>query len=109
MGVVWLSHLRDRKSWVLVTNWGIFSGILASCMGGRNVYEIEGVKIWFPKMTAKESELPLLLKLAVALDEIDAEEELNIAPNVVNDIIGVVCQPYMNKENPVEKIREIIN
>lgn len=109
MGVIWLSHLKERKSWVLVSNWGIFSGLKSAVMGGRGVYEIEGTKFWFPNITKQNCECPLLLKLAVALDDIDPEQELNIAPNVVNDIINLVVAPYMPKQNPIEKIREIIN
>ncbi len=59
-------------------------------------------------MTKETSECPLILKLAIAYDEIDPYKELNIAPNIVNDIINVVVKPYMVKENPIEKIREII-
>ena len=108
MGVNWVSLMQERESWVLVTNWGIFRNLLSSGMGGRNVYEIEGKRMWFPKMTSLNTG-PVLLKLAIALDTVDPEEELNIAPNMVNDIITIVTQPYMVKDNPIEKVREIIN
>ena len=98
MGVVWVSGMKDKKSWVRVSNWGIFQGIQASVMGGRMPYEIEGNKMMFPKMTA-ESAKPVLLKLAIALDAIDPEEELNIAPNIVTDIISLVIQRYNPGKN----------
>jgi hypothetical protein len=109
MGVSWVSTMKDRKSWVLVQNWGMFAGLQASLMGGRQVYEIEGNRMWFPKMTRENNDCPLLLKLAIAYDAIDPYEELNIGPNIINDIINIVVKPYMVKDNPIEKIREIIN
>jgi len=109
MGVNWVSTMKDRESWIKVQNWGMFSGIKASLMGSRQVYQIEGNKMLFPKMTKKNNTCPLLLKLAIAYDTIDPYEELNIGPNIINDIINIVVKPYMVKDNPVEKIREIIN
>ncbi len=109
MGVSWVSTMKDRKSWVLVQNWGMFAGLQSALMGGRQVYEIEGNRMWFPKMTRENNDCPLLLKLAIAYDAIDPYEELNIGPNIINDIINIVVKPYMVKDNPIEKIREIIN
>jgi len=109
MGVNWVSTMKERKSWVMVRNWGMFQGLQASLMGGRQVYEIEGNIMWFPKMTRENNTCPLLLKLAIAYDAIDPYEELNIGPNIINDIINVVVKPYMVKENPIEKLRDIIN
>jgi len=108
IGVVWVSLMKDKKSYVRVQNWGIFNGLKSAVMGGRNPYEIEGTRMWFPKMT-NETNGPILLKLAIAYDTIDPYDKLNIGPNIINDIIQVVVAPYMNKQNPIEKIREIIN
>ncbi len=109
MGISWVSTMKERKSWVKVSNWGMFQGLQASLMGGRQVYEIEGNIMWFPKMTRENNTCPLLLKLAIAYDAIDPYEELNIGPNIINDIINVVVKPYMVKDNPIEKLRDIIN
>lgn len=106
MGVNWVSFMQDRRSFTLVTNWGIFESLQCSVMGGRQVYEIEGSKMWFPKMTA-ENTGPLLLKLSIALDEVDVEEELNIAPNIITDIITLVTQPYMVKVQPDDEIKQV--
>lgn len=108
MGVVWVSLMKDKKSYVRVQNWGIFEGLKSAVLGGRNPYQIEGNRMWFPKMT-NENNGPLLLKLAIAYDSIDPYEGLNIGPNVVNEIINIVVAPYLPKQNPEEKIREIIN
>jgi hypothetical protein len=108
IGVVWVSLMKDKTSWVRVQNWGIFNNLKSAVMGGRGVYEIEGTKMLFPKMT-QDTKGPVLLKLAIAYDAIDPYEGLNIGPNIVNDIILMATAPYMNKQNPIEKIREIIN
>lgn len=108
IGVNWVSYMKDRTSFVRTQNWGIFSQLQSAVMGGRQVYEIEGNRMWFPKMTSN-SVGPILLKLAIALDAIEPEDELNIAPNVVKEIIDMVVAPYMVKQNPIEKVREIIN
>jgi len=109
MGIVWVATMQDKQSWVLVKNWGMFSGIKASLMGGRKVYQIEGNKMLFPKMTTQDFEYPLILKLAIAYDNIDPYEKLNIAPNLIVDIKNMVTAPLMQKEDPISKIREIIN
>lgn len=108
IGIQWVSLMKERTSWVRVQNWGIFNNLKAAVMGGRGVYEIEGNRMYFPKMT-NDTVCPMLLKLAIAYDALDPYEQLNIGPNMVNDIIGIVTAPYMNKQNPIEKIREIIN
>lgn len=107
-GVVWLGLMQDTESWVRVDNWSVYAGLKASVFGGLEPYQIEGNKILFPTMT-EDNTGPMLLKLAIAYDKIDPYESLNIGPNIVNDIIGIVTAPYMNKQNPIEKIREIIN
>lgn len=107
IGVNWVSFMKDRRSFSLVTNWGIFEGLQASVMGGRQVYEIEGNRMWFPKMTSTNTG-PLLLRLAIALDEVDVEEELSIAPNIITDIISLVTQPYMVKIEPENEIKQVV-
>lgn len=108
IGVNWVSLMKDKVSYVRVDNWGIFANLKSAVMGGRQVYQIEGTRMWFPKMTTETSG-PLLLKLAVAYDNIDPYDGLNIGPNIVKEVIDMVCQPYLQKQNPIEKIREIIN
>lgn len=109
MGINWVSTMKDKESWVLVKNWGMFSGLKASLMGGRQIYQVEGNKILFPKMTKQNNTCPLILKLAIAYDTIDPYEKLNIAPDLIVDIKNIVTAPLMAKEDPISKIREIIN
>ncbi len=108
-GITWVAGMKDKSSFIKVSNWGIYSTILASAMGGLQVYQVEGSKMYFPKMTKPVSKFPLLLKLAIAYDKIDPYEQLNIAPNIIVDIKQIVTAPLMSKEDPINKIREIIN
>lgn len=107
-GIQWVSLMKDKESFVKVPNYGVYVGLKANVFGGLTPYQPEGNKLIFPTMT-KENAGPLLLKLAIAYDAIDPYEALNIGPNIVQEIINVVVAPYMNKQNPIEKIREIIN
>jgi hypothetical protein len=108
IGINWVSYMKDRTSFVRVQNWGIFSQLQSAVMGGREAYDIEGNKMWFPKMTSDNTG-PILLKLAIALDAVEPEEELNIAPNIVQEIIMLVVSPYMQTENAPERTGDVIN
>ncbi len=107
-GIAMVSYMKDKEGFIKVDNYSVYEGLKSSVFGGLTPYQPEGSKLLFPTMNA-ETAGPLLLKLAIAYDAIDPYEQLNIGPNIVNDIIQVVVAPYMNKQNPIEKIREIIN
>ena len=108
-GIVYLSTIKDKESWIKTDNWSKYQGLKGANFGGLTPYQPEAERIYFPTMTKENSECPLILKLAIAYDEIDPYKELNIAPNIINDIINIVTKPYMSVDNPIEKIREIIN
>lgn len=108
IGVNWVSFVQDRQSFVRVQNWGIFANLKSACMGGRYVYEINNDTMWLPNM--KPSNVgPILMKLAIALDDVEPTEKLNIAPNMVQDIIALVVGRYMPVQDPTTKVREVIN
>jgi hypothetical protein len=109
IGVNWVSGMKDKESWVRTQSWGKFAGIKAGLMGGRQVYYVEGPKMFFPKMVKADCDFPIIMKLAIAYDDIDPYEKINIAPNIIDDIIRRVAEPYMIKQNPIEKVRPIIN
>jgi hypothetical protein len=108
-GIAWVSNMLDRTSFVKVNNWGLFSGIKAGLMGGRQVYSVEGNRMYFPKMRKEDSECKIILKLAIALDNVDPYEELNIPSDIEDAIVKEVVSVYVQKQNPIEKVREIIN
>lgn len=71
----------------------LFSGLLADALGNNLRAEIVGDKIYFPKME-KNQVGDIMLRLAVAFSE-DPDENLNISPNMVNDIINLVVAQFM--------------
>lgn len=107
-GIQWVSFMKDKESFVKVPNYGVYAGLKSNVFGGLIPYQPEGNKLLFPTMT-NQTNGPILLKLAIAYDGIDPYEQLNIGPNIVNDIVAMVVAPYMKKDNPTEKVREIIN
>lgn len=94
-------------------SFGIYAAIKAGLLGSNQTYFVEqqigeGQRMYFPKMTINNIG-NILLKLTIALDTVDVEEELNIPPNIVTDIVNMVVQIYSPKTDPVEKIRETLN
>ncbi len=99
-GVQQVSFLKGQgKPFINIGNggMGLYSGLKAGTMGGNELYYIESTRVYFPRFTA-DTVGDVLLKLAVALDEIDVDENINIAPNVVRMIVDVVIQQYAPKE-----------
>ena len=108
-GIVWASNMKDRVSWINIVNWGLYSQLKASLMGGRQVYQVEGNRMYFPKMTREDKGCKIMLKLAIAYDNVDPYEQLNIPPDLEQSIVDMVVESYYNKQNPKEKVREVIN
>lgn len=115
MGINSVSFMKGQNDPFILTgaaSFGIDNTSLAGCLGGWQTYFVEGSKMYFPKMTqdiVNSDGCKILLKLTIALDTVDVEEQLNVPPNIVNDIVVMVSQPYMQKTNPVEKIQEDLN
>lgn len=76
---------------------GMFAGLKANALGGNQVYYVENSRMYFPKFN-NNIKGDVLLKLAIALDDVDIDEELNIPPNVADQIIQAVLQRYAPKE-----------
>jgi hypothetical protein len=99
-GVQQVSFLNGQnKPFINIGNggMGLYSGLKAGAMGGNELYYVESTKMYFPRMTVNSTG-NILLKLAVALDEVDVDENINIAPNVVRMIVDTVVQQYAAKE-----------
>ena len=99
-GVQQVSFMKGQdKPFVNIGNGGVglYANLKAFAMGGNELYYIENTKIYFPKMTANNAG-DILLKLAVALDEVDVDDNINIAPNIVRMIVDVVVQQLAPKE-----------
>lgn len=77
---------------------GLFSGLKSFGMGGRQAHTVEGGRIYFDKMTKATSVGPITLKLSIAVDTVEVDEELNIPSTMVNEIIDLVMSQYQYKK-----------
>lgn len=73
---------------------GLFKGLQAETMQGRNTAFVENNKIYLPKVTSDYADKTLLIKLAVALDGIAEDEQIAIPPDIEYQIIQMAVQMY---------------
>lgn len=100
-GIVFVGFAKGQNKAFVRTGAGTYGRLqntLAGVMGGRQTYYEEGAKTYFPKMTAATNG-DVIMKLAVALDNIDVEEPLSIPRNIVGDIVDRVVQKRIPKAN----------
>lgn len=98
LGINWVSFMKDRRDFLRIDNVGIWSNLKAFALGGRQCYMVEGPKMTFPKMTQANAG-PILLKLAVGLDDVNDREELNIPRNIADQIIDMVVARFSPAPN----------
>jgi hypothetical protein len=77
---------------------GLFDGLESDIMGGRQVYFVEDTNMYFPKMSVTRLGT-IMLKLAVALDLKDPDQDLNISPDIADAVVSMVA----SKINPEPK------
>ena len=95
----------QNKPFVMVSaaSWGMFANLKSWVMGGNHTFFVEGTKMYFPIMTKEivdsmvDNNTGLLLKMSVALDTVDPDADLNIPPNVVDNIVNIVVAKYAPK------------
>ena len=75
---------------------GMWKNLKSSGFGGSQPYYTESSRIYFPKMTSLNAG-DILLKLALSLQTVDPEEELNIAPNIGSMIVDMLVAKYKDK------------
>tara|TARA_R110000868_G_C10903780_1_gene764483 strand:- start:451 stop:1035 length:585 start_codon:yes stop_codon:yes gene_type:complete len=100
IGIQWVSFVKDKRSWIEVSNWGLWQDLKASILGNNNTFRIEGIRIYFPRMT-NASVGDILLKMVVALDEVDSRENLNISANIQDQIVSMVVAKFAPREKPI--------
>lgn len=99
MGVVSVSYMKSQnRPFVRIANGalGLFANLKSFVMGGNQVYFVDQKYMVFPKMTGLQVG-NILLKLAVAVDTVDPEEEMNIPPNIQDQIVQMVIQKFNPK------------
>ncbi len=102
IGINSVSCLKDRKDFIRITSSAIWNGLKASVLGGRQTYRVEGVRMYFPKMTSSDMcGCGLLLKMAIALDTVDSRENLNISPDIQDKIVQMVVAKFAPQVKPI--------
>ncbi len=102
-GIVQVSYLKGQTFPFMMISAGsqsIWNSIKAGVLGGHQTYYVEGTKMFFPKMTAANTQ-DILLKLVLALKDVDVRAELNIPPDMISQIVQMVNQKFANP--PVDK------
>jgi hypothetical protein len=82
---------------------GMWSNLLANVMGGHQTYFAEGTRMYFPKMTNMTNG-NIMMKLTVALDSVDVDEELNIPRSVVDVVVNMVVAKFAPRKPEEQKI-----
>jgi len=82
---------------------GLLTNLKAFAMGGNQLAEIEGNRMYFPKMknsdvVVRDEVRGLLLKLTIAFDGYDDDAQLNISPTISDEIVSMVVDKYQAKE-----------
>lgn len=102
MGVNMVSFAKGQtKEFVRVGSGSVsmWANLKANLLGSSQTYFVEGVRMYFPKMT-NTTNGNLLLKLAIALDNVDVDEELNIPRSVVDNIVAMVVSKFRPAQQP---------
>ena len=96
-GVVSVSYMSEIETNFVMVNsgsYGRLSRIKAGVMGGRQLYYVDNMKMFFPRMTNITS-TPLMVRLALALDEVDVDAPLNISATIQESIVNLVVSKYI--------------
>ena len=92
----------------MVGNYNMFAGGRSAKLGGNIAVEIEGERFTFPNMTGADiidgnGTKTIQMKFACGLTTEDADDPLNIAPNVVAQIVEVVVAKYLGSITPINE------
>lgn len=82
---------------------GMWSNLLANVLGGHQTYFAENTRMYFPKMTNMTNG-NIMLKLTVALDNVDVDEPLNIPRSTIDAIVNMVVQKFAPRKPEEQKI-----
>lgn len=75
---------------------GLWSNLKAYALGGSQTYFVEGIRTYFPKMT-NTTNGQIMMRYAIAFDQMDVEQDLQIPPNIANEIIDIVVAKFSPK------------
>lgn len=96
MGINNVSFMKEQNfPFVRITSTGLWNNLKSNVF--KQTYMVEGNRLYFPKMTSVNKG-NILLKMAIALDTADVDQQLNIPPNMVDEIVNIVVAKYQPKE-----------
>ena len=96
MGINSVSFMKEQNyPFVRITSTGLWNNLKSNVF--KQTYMVEGNRLYFPKMTSVNKG-NILLKMAIALDTADVDQQLNIPPNMVDEIVNIVVAKYQPKE-----------
>lgn len=75
---------------------GMWTNLKSYALGGSQTYFVEGIKTYFPKMT-NTTNGDIMVRYAIAFDQMDVEQDLQIPPNIANEIVDMVVQKFAGK------------
>ncbi len=73
---------------------GLTRGLAVGALENRIGYYVEGTRIYYVNMTKSNYGNKVMIKLAVSLDGIDQDEQINIPPEVQKQIVDMVVERY---------------
>jgi hypothetical protein len=70
-------------------------GLAVGNLECRNGFYVDGARVYYMHVDSQEAEKPVLMRIAVTLDSLEDDTDINIPPDVVDYIIQGVLQKYM--------------
>lgn len=106
MGINHVSFMKGQDAPFVrfaLGQFGLFSGLKSFVMGGNQVFQVEGNRMYFPYMKrsdvfVRDEVRGILLKLTIGLDTTDVDAQLNISPAIADEIVSMVVSKYQAKE-----------
>jgi len=107
-GVKEVTFTGSQTPFWMVGNYSMFIGGRSAKLGGNIAVEIEGERFTFPNMTGADiidgnGTKTIQMKFACGLSTEDADDPLNIAPNIVAQIVTMVVQQYAPTPMPINE------
>lgn len=106
MGIAHVSYVKSQDIpfvRIAPVAAGILAGLKSSVLGGHEPFCIRGNNMEFPNMDAS-SVGPILMVLAVGVDGIDVDEEINVPMDVRDIIVQMAVAKYQPKVGTEQKL-----
>ncbi len=103
MGIPHVSYMESyNKPFIRLSNGmpALFQGLQSSNFDGNDTFFVENNRIYLPTISTSTScTSKLLIKLVVALDGINDQEQISIPPDIEAKIVAMCVAMYSQKQN----------